>query len=96
MSLERLFLDVPWQYTGDLGLYNIRSKKSYMIRTGQGDSEILLVDGDMVYYRVNDVLHKALIGQKPELIGTRIVSGSDVQFAHWAFIRIGAKPRVLR
>ena len=65
-------------------LYNIRSRQSHRIRTGQGDSEILLVDGDVVYYRVNDTIYKAPIGQKPELNGTKLFSGPEVQLAHWA------------
>jgi len=85
-SLDRLFQEVPWQFTGDLRLYNIRSKQSYRIRTDQGDSEVLLVDGNTVYYRVNDTLYKAIIGQPPELNGTRLLSSPDVQLAHWAFL----------
>lgn len=85
-SLDDRFQRYPWLFTGDLHLFNIRSKQSYMIRTGQGDSEILLVDGNTVYYRVNDTLYKAIIRQQRELNGTKILSSPDVQFAHWAFL----------
>jgi hypothetical protein len=85
-SLDDRFKGYPWLFTGDLHLYNIRSKQSYTIRTGQGDSEIILVDGNTVYYRVNDTLYKAIVRQHPELNGTRILSSPDVQFAHWAFL----------
>jgi hypothetical protein len=85
-SLDDRFKGYPWLFTGDLHLYNIRSKQSYTIRTGQGDSEIILVDGNTVYYRVNDTLYKAIVRQQPELKGIRILSSPDVQFAHWAFL----------
>jgi hypothetical protein len=47
---------------GELSLFNIRTDKKYTIDTGQGDSEILLIDGETVYYRVNDSVYKARIG----------------------------------
>jgi hypothetical protein len=86
VPLDKLFQDVPWQFTGELDLYNIRTKRQYKIRTGQGDSEVLLVTDSAVYYRVNDALFKSSLGQEPELKGTKIISRPDVQLAHWAFL----------
>jgi hypothetical protein len=87
-SIDDLFVGGPYYYTGDLILYNAQSRRKYTIQTSQGDSEILLVDGDTVYYRVNDSLFKAQIPQTgieflhPQLI----VTDANVQFAHWAFM----------
>lgn len=87
MSLDEYYEHDAIQYTGDLGLFNIRSKDRYKIRTGQGDSEILLVDGNLVYYRVNDSLFKVSVGGQQKVVtGTKVVNSPDVQLAHWAFL----------
>ena len=71
---------------GILFLYDIRTGKKYTIETNQGDSEILLVEENVVYYRVNDRILKAKIGKEsigePELV----VEGEIVPDIHWAFM----------
>jgi hypothetical protein len=71
---------------GILFLYNVDTKKKYEWDTGQGDSEVLLVDGGTVYYRVNDEIYKAKVGkakiENPELL----VKDEVVPDIHWAFI----------
>jgi hypothetical protein len=83
-----MFQFVPFQFPGELYLYNIQSHRKYTIKTGQGDSEILLVDGDTVYYRVrvNDTLYKARLGATAVDDPVKMATGSDVQLAHWAFL----------
>ena len=85
VPLDTLFQDVSFQFTGDLQLYNIRSRRRYTIRTGQGDSEILLVDGTTMYYRVNQTLYKVAIGQNGFGDPVKIISDESIQLAHWAF-----------
>src|SRR5205823_12826817 len=85
VPLDHLFQTVPFQFTGRLHLYNIRSRQQYSMQTGQGDSEILLVDGNTVYYRVNDSLYRATIGQTAIGAPVKIVTDSSIQLAHWAF-----------
>ena len=86
VSLDSRFQQVPFQLTGDLQLYNARTRQSLTISTGQGDSEILLVDSDTVYYRVNDTLYRALIRNgRPEPV-KKILTDDSVQLAHWAFL----------
>ena len=85
-SLDSMFQEVPSQFTGDLHLYNIRSGQNFVIRTGQGDSEILLVDGNTVYYRVNDTLYRASLGNSGVENPVKILTGDSVQLAHWAFL----------
>lgn len=72
---------------GILYLFNTYTQKYIEWNTGQGDSEILLVEDDKVYYRVNDEIYKASIlkGEKlgkPELL----IKGPQVLDIHWAFI----------
>ena len=85
VSLDSRFQQVPFQLTGDLQLYNARTRQSLAISTGQGDSEILLVDGDTVYYRVNDTLYRTLIRNGPPE-PVKILTDESVQLAHWAFL----------
>ena len=79
---------------GTLYLYNMKTYK-YMewdaLENGehQGDSEIILVQDNTVYYRINDKIYKAPIvnGEKlgePELL----VTDSRVPDIHWAFIAV--------
>ncbi len=72
---------------GILYLYNMETKQYFEWNTGQGDSEILLVQDNDVYYRVADKIYKALIidGKNiglPELI----LKDEKVHDIHWAFI----------
>ena len=79
-------MDLKMYFPGILFLYDIRTGKKYTIETNQGDSEILLVEEDIVYYRVNDRILKAKIGKEsigePELV----VEGEVVPDIHWAFM----------
>jgi hypothetical protein len=71
---------------GVLFLYHVRTRKQYTIRTDQGDSEILLVDGGSVYYRVNRSIYKAKIGERDVEPGELLVEADVVQDIHWAFL----------
>jgi hypothetical protein len=83
---DDMFKFVPFMFPGELYLYNTRSHRKYTIKTGQGDSEILLVDGETVYYRVNDSIFKAKIGTTAIGDPIKMVTSDDVQLAHWAFL----------
>jgi hypothetical protein len=86
VTIDSRFQDSAFYFSGDLTLYNIDSQREYTIKTGQGDSEILLVQDDTVYYRVNDTLYKAQIGQTKIGDPQRILQDDLVQLSHWAFI----------
>ena len=79
-------MDLKMYFPGILFLYDIRTGKKYTIETNQGDSEILLVEEGIMYYRVNDRILKAKIGKEsigePELV----VEGEIVPDIHWAFM----------
>jgi len=70
---------------GTLFLYNVEGRRYYQWDTHDGDSEVILVEGDDVYYRVDQSIYKAHIGEKaigaPELV----VEGKEVTDIHWAF-----------
>jgi hypothetical protein len=85
-SLFQQVQQVPFYLPGELVLYNVRSQQKYTIKTDQGDSEVLLVDGDTVYYRVNNTLYRATIGKTAIQNPVQMVRDDEVQFAHWAFL----------
>jgi len=74
-------------FPGVIHLYDVRSGKRYRIDTGQGDSEVLLVDGNTIYYRVNDILYRAEIGASAIQNPIQIARDRNVQLAHWTFSR---------
>lgn len=73
---------------GILYLLNTQTQKYIEWSTEQGDSEILLVQNEVVYYRVFDEIYKVTIENeeklgKPELL---VKENLVVPFIHWAFI----------
>jgi len=82
-TIDNLFSNY---FPGIIHVYDVRSGKRYRIETGQGDSEVLLVDGTTIYYRVNDTLYRAEIGTSSITNPVEIVRNENVQLAHWAFL----------
>lgn len=71
---------------GFLIVYNIESKERYGIETGEGDSEVLAANADLIVYRVNDSLYRVnIVGNN---LSPPILLGRDKKLlnAHWAFL----------
>ncbi|MBR2195609.1 MAG: hypothetical protein IJ911_08340 [Salinivirgaceae bacterium] len=71
---------------GDLFLYHVDSQNMIQWNTGHGDSEILMLKDETVYYRVYDKIFKAPIINhkelgKPELV----IQNALVGDVHWMF-----------
>jgi len=72
---------------GILYILNVHTKHYIEWSTGQGDSEILLIENDLVYYRVNDEIYRAPILNGQRLGKTRLLIKNEiVPDIHWAFI----------
>lgn len=73
-------------YPGTLMLYHPATDRTIYIETNQGDSEILLVQNDYVYYRVLDKIFKAKI--KGNTLGTPVKIAQDPKIAevHWLIV----------
>jgi hypothetical protein len=82
---DEMFREIRQYYGGVLFLIDPQSGRQFQIRTGEGDSEILLVQDNSVYYRVNAKLYKAQIQGSsigaPELV----VEADAITDVHWAF-----------
>lgn len=85
---------------GTLFLYNVQTRRYYEWDTHDGDCEVLLVEDGQVYYRVDQAIYRAKIGEKelgnPELL----VEDKEVPGIHWAFfgpaVPLPAKPPAAR
>jgi hypothetical protein len=77
----------PISYPGRLHVYDIDTERLFTINTGQGDSEVLLIESGMVYYRAADQLFSGEITSRG--IGSpRLLAADDsIRDAHWAFIK---------
>jgi hypothetical protein len=88
-TVDDMFNSGLFSYPGKLMLYNVLSQATLEIKTGEGDSEILLVTADAVYYRVNDALYRAALNGNALGPATKITEGGDLFQVHWAFLSPG-------
>ena len=78
-------------YPGELSLYHVPTQQKVSWKTfengePQGDSEVLLVKNNKVYYRINNVIYKAPIISYQKLGEPEIlIEGDRVSSIHWAF-----------
>ena len=74
-------------FPGILHLYNVDTEQVLSISTKQGDSEVLLVEDGIVYYRAVDQLFSAPI-LRDRIGPSRLLATDDaIRDAHWAFIK---------
>jgi hypothetical protein len=74
-------------YSGRLHLYDIETEKFYSISTNQGDSEVLLVESNVVYYRAAGQLFSAPITDRGIGRSQLLAEDDAILDAHWAFIK---------
>jgi hypothetical protein len=86
-SAVALFLNSPFVFPGRLYLYDAETERVRTIATNQADSEILLVEGGVVYYRASDRLYSATITDKGLSPGRLLATSDVIRDAHWAFIK---------
>ncbi len=72
---------------GVLHLWDSETERMYKIVTNQADSEIILVDNGLVYYRVADRLFSAPIEERNLGASKLLAAGEDIRDAHWAFMK---------
>jgi len=85
-SMDDLFAESTDWFPGVLLLYDVQTGRLYRMETGQGDSEVVLIDGNDVYYRVNTSLYRAKIGADSVGSPALIVSDPAIGNVHCAFI----------
>jgi hypothetical protein len=86
-NVEERMKDAANAYPGRLRIYDAEKEKLDLIVTNQGDSEILLIEDGVVYYRASDRLYSVAITDAG-VSGVRLLATSDlVRDAHWAFVK---------
>jgi hypothetical protein len=85
--LERFLNTAQIGLPGNLYVIDTDTGRQFKIETRQGDSEVLLIEDGVIYYRAASRLYSARIDAKG--IGNPQFLGSDemVFDAHWAFIK---------
>jgi hypothetical protein len=71
---------------GIIFAYNAETKQSIELNTGEGDSEILLIQDGIMYWREFDEIYQAPITDKGLGQKTLVVKGPPVPDIHWMFI----------
>lgn len=86
-SIHDRLADSSISFPGRLHIFDINTEKVHTIQTEQSDSEILLIESGVVYYRVATKLFEARIGQKG-IEPSRLLTDSEViNDVHWAFMQ---------
>jgi hypothetical protein len=84
---EYFFQSAGVIFPGRLHIYDVDTERSFSLQTDQGDSEILLVEDNTIYYRASDRLYSATINSdgigRPRLL----VTDELIRDAHWAFVK---------
>jgi len=85
-SVDKYFDNESLYRPGILFLYHVPTQRYIEFRTPEhGDSEILLVDGNQVFYRIYDSIYKAPIQQKSIGKPLLLVKNDEVPHIHWIF-----------
>ena len=74
-------------FPGRINIYDVDTDRAFPINTGQGDSEVLLVEAGVVYYRVMDKLYSAPVTAQGVGTATLLATDDAILDAHWAWIK---------
>jgi len=69
----------------ELFLYNVKTGRDYVIPTGDVESEVLLVDDDVVYYRVKSRMYRADLRQGRTGAAEFLCEDAALKSVYWAF-----------
>lgn len=74
-------------YPGKFHIYDVETEKLFPLTTDQADSEVLLVEDGLVYYRVLNKLYAAPIAGNGIGLARLLATDDVVLDAHWAFMK---------
>jgi hypothetical protein len=75
------------EFSGQLAVYDTDAKKLFSISTNQNDSEVLLIENGIVYYRSATRLYSAQLTKNGVGPGRLLATSELIRDAHWAFIK---------
>jgi hypothetical protein len=85
-TVDDLFSSSQSFYPGALIVIDSRTKGIFTVMTGTGDSEVVLVTDQAVYYRADHSLYKADFVAGKLTKGSLIAGSPEIAQAHWAFL----------
>jgi len=92
LGFDALMDDLEMLQPGLLWLYHVPSKRLIFEETGQGDTEVLLVEDARVLYRCAQTLYAARI-EGTRLVGRRrLIERDFIRDVHWVFYGPPAAP----
>ncbi len=71
---------------GTLILDNLESGKRAVLQTNQEDSEVLMIQQDLILYRINDEIFEGQIVGEKVINASLLVKDADVPEIHWTFM----------
>ena len=74
-------------YPGKFQIYDVETEKLFPLTTDQADSEMLLVESGVVYYRVLNRLYEAPISNQGIGPARLLATDDAILDAHWAFMK---------
>jgi hypothetical protein len=89
MTIDDLFIHAHERgiyYSGELAVMNLDTGVQIKISTGSGDSEVVLVTDEDVYYRVDDTLYRSQIRGASLGAPSVVARGAEIAQVHWAFL----------
>jgi hypothetical protein len=86
-NVDERFNNANVYFPGVLVLYNINTNAEYKILTTQGDSEIILIDNNKIYYRSYDKIYCTKISNGSIGPGKLLIRSNEIPNIHWAFIK---------
>jgi hypothetical protein len=86
-SIRGRLEDANVVFPGRMYLYDVDTERVYTITTNQGDSEVLLVENNVAYYRASDRLYSVPITEKGLGTARLLATHEAIRDAHWAFIK---------
>lgn len=85
-QLYRSFAARNCRLVGTLVMQDPQSNREISINTGREDSEIVMVDQDTVWYRINDEIWSGVISDSKLAKLRMLAKDSRLVQAHWAFL----------
>lgn len=80
-----------YRFPGRLVLRNLKTGDHLEIVTGQEDSEVLGIDGDTAYYRVNDAIYSKDLKKSGDTDSNLVVQNAYVPEIHWMIVKRSGK-----
>lgn len=74
-------------FSGQMHIYDVDTGRTFSVVTNQADSEVLLVESGILYYRISDKLYSAPILETSLGVAKLLAADDIIRDAHWAFVK---------